>query len=318
MSIESRLFDADGHDESVELDESLIGRLGERQLLWVDLDGDSEEERRQLGSLLGLNRHSVHNMLTPVGRPRLDLFRDYFEMSVIGLDDDERPVGLDVFVGENWVATVHSAPVPFLGRYREQLASDTELGQLTAPSFTAALLDWLVGTYFRSVEDLEADVDRLDERALLHTDRDKLLRDLTLMRRRISGIRRTLVPHREVFAALARPDFETVASSETAPHFRALEDRLERSIAAVENARELLIGSFDIFMTQTGQRTNDVMRVLTIVSVILLPSVVIAGVMGMNFEIPFFEDPNMFWVVIAAMVVLATVVLIVSRAKDWL
>ena len=208
-------------------------------------------------------------------------------------------------------------PVPFLDDFRDRLGPDTEIGRLTAPSFLAALLDWQVGTYFAAVDDLERRVDVLDERALKQSS-DDVLRDMMLMRRRISAIRRTLTPHREVYAALARPDFEVLASSESAAYFRALVDRMERAIGAVENARELLIGSFDIFMTRTGQRTNDVMRILTIISVILLPAAVIAGVMGMNFQVGLFETPELFWVLIGSMVVIAAVVLFVAHRKQWL
>ena len=101
-------------------------------------------------------------------------------------------------------------------------------------------------------------------------------------------LRRALAPQREVFAALLRP----VEDPEVSPigwPWPGLPDRLERALDATENAREQLLGSFDLVMTRVGQRTNDVMRVLTVISAVLLPSVVIAGVMGMNFQIPFFR-----------------------------
>lgn len=318
MTVDSRLFDADGTDDAVGLDEAIVRGLTDRQLLWVDVHGEDEEELRHVAEVLGFDRQSIHNLLNPIGRPRLDVLGEYFEVNVVALDEQDQPLELDLLAGRNWVATVHRDALPFLDELRERLAPDTELGRLTAPSFLAALLDWQVGTYFKSVDELEHAVDRLDDRALKDADRDDLLHDLIRVRRRIAGIRRTLTPHREVFAALARPDFEVIASSDSAAHFRALADRLERAISAVENARELLIGSFDIFMTQTSQRTNDVMRVLTIISVILLPAVVIAGVMGMNFKVSFFDDPAFFWLVLIAMAGIAVVVLLVARRQRWI
>jgi magnesium transporter len=71
-------------------------------------------------------------------------------------------------------------------------------------------------------------------------------------------------------------------------------------------------------MTQTAQRTNDVMRILTIVNVVLLPAVVLAGVMGMNFKVGLFENANLFWVVIAAMVAVAVASIAVARWRRWL
>jgi magnesium transporter len=313
----ARLFDADGDDREVDLEESVIKRLTDRQLLWVDLAGDDEAELRRIADLFGLERQSVQNLLDPIG-PRVDVLENYFEVDVVALTADERAVPMDVLAGKNWVVTVHHEEVDFLAEFRKQLAGNTELGRIQAPSFLATLLDWQLGTYFKSVDELEGAVDVLDDRALRWADRVDLLNDLVRLRHRIGRIRRTLAPQREVFAALARPSFEILAASDSAAHFRTLQDRLERAIGAVENARELLLGSFDLYMTQTARRTNDVMRVLTILNVILLPAVVLAGIMGMNFKVGFFENANLFWVVIAAMMTIAAGLIVLARWRRWL
>lgn len=318
MSIVGRLFDADGTDRDVELDAAVLKGLSDHHLLWADLTGDDEGELRRTAELFGLGRQSLGNLLNPIGRPRLDVLSDYFEVNVVALDDGERPLPLDFFAGANWVVTVHRDEIKFLDEFRGRLAGDTEMGRIEAPSFLAGLLDWQIGTYFASVDELERAVDLVDDRALRKSEHYDVVPDLVRLRHRIGKVRRMLTPHREVFAALARPDFEVVATSDSAAHFRAIQDRLERAIASIENARELLIGSFDLYMTQTSQRTNDVMRILTIVNVVLLPAVVLAGIMGMNFKVGFFESANLFWVVIAAMVAIAAASLVVAHRRRWL
>lgn len=321
MSTVSRLFDAAGDDREIELDASAVKRLTDRQLLWVDVSGDGEGELHRVGELFALEPQSIRNLESLIGQPRLDVLERYFEVSVVAIGDDERPVPMDLLAGPNWVITVHHQRAEFLDPFREQLSGDRELGRIEAPSFLAALLDWQLGTYFKLVDQLERGVDVLDERALRGGDREDrtdLLAEMVQLRHRTGRIRRTIAPQREVFAALARPGFELLATSESAAHFRALQARVERAIDAVENARELLIGSFDLYMTQTSQRTNDVMRVLTIVNVILLPAVVLAGIMGMNFKVAFFENTNLFWIVIVAMVVIAAGSLALARWRRWL
>ena len=69
-----------------------------------------------------------------------------------------------------------------------------------------------------------------------------------------------------------------------------LTDRLDRAVEAVENLRDLLLGTFDIHMGRAAQDANEVMKVLTLLSAVLLPAVVLAGVMGMNFKLPFFDE----------------------------
>lgn len=95
-------------------------------------------------------------------------------------------------------------------------------------------------------------------------------------------------------------------------------ERLERVIDTVENARELLIGSFDVFMARHAERTNDIMKALTILNAVLLPAVVVAGVMGMNFRLGFFEDAANFWFVVLAMLALAVGILGFSRWRGWI
>lgn len=80
----------------------------------------------------------------------------------------------------------------------------------------------------------------------------------------------------------------------------------------------MLIGTFDVHMTRTAQRTNDTMKVLTLASVVLLPSVVVAGIMGMNFKVPIFDNSVLFFGVIGFMILMAVVTLVVARWRGWL
>ena len=97
-----------------------------------------------------------------------------------------------------------------------------------------------------------------------------------------------------------------------------LNERLERAVEAVENLRDLLLGTFDIHMGRAAQDANDVMKVLTLLSAVLLPSVVLAGIMGMNFKLPFFDEANNFWVVVAAMVSFGFAIVIAARWRRWI
>ena len=87
---------------------------------------------------------------------------------------------------------------------------------------------------------------------------------------------------------------------------------------AAREAKESTRGSFDLLVAQIGQRTNNIMKVLTLVTVILLPATVLAGVMGMNFQLDLFDLAWMFWVVIATMLLIAALVLSLARNRRWI
>ena len=93
---------------------------------------------------------------------------------------------------------------------------------------------------------------------------------------------------------------------------------MAQAVDAAREAKESTRGSFDLLVARLGQRTNDIMKVLTLVTVILLPSTVLAGVMGMNFRVGLFDLVWMFWAVIAAMFGIAVLVLSVARSQRWI
>ena len=84
------------------------------------------------------------------------------------------------------------------------------------------------------------------------------------------------------------------------------------------DARDAIVGSFDVLIARGGQRTNEIMKVLTLASVILLPGALIAGVMGMNFKVGLFDDPNLFWVVLAVIVLIAPVTIGLAKLWRWI
>ena len=91
-----------------------------------------------------------------------------------------------------------------------------------------------------------------------------------------------------------------------------------QALDAAREAKESTRGSFDLIVARIGQRTNDIMKVLTLVTVILLPATVLAGVMGMNFQLGLFDLVWMFWVVIGTMLGIAVLVLSVARSQRWI
>ncbi len=322
MTVRAYLFDADGTDREVELDGEVVSALNDRHVLWVDVIGQEEPEVTQVASLLHLHRESVTNLLNPIGRPRLDNYGEYFQVNVVAVKEVDRhyePMELDLFSGPNYVVTVHPEPIEFLESFDQHVQGDTQIGRLDAASFLAALLDWHIASYYKVLNKLEEDVDRMDEDALLTRANRAFLDDLVELRRRVSNLRQLLAPHQEVFAALSRPDFEAVATTESAAHFRSLNDRFERAMDAVEHAREMVIGTFELFMTGTAQNTNDTMKVLTLVTVLVGITGVIAGIMGMNFRFGFFESGlTGFLIVIGGMVLLVGAILALARRRGWI
>jgi magnesium transporter len=326
MTIRAYLYDADGTDRPVDLQDGILASLNDRQLLWIDVIGNDQAEIERVGATVHLHRESVKNLLNPIGRPRLDQFGAYFQVNVVAIESAKKgdepsfvQIPLDFFSGPNYVVTAHAQDLTFLHDFDDRVREDSGLGALDSSSFLAGLLDWHITSYFRVLEEFEEAVDTLDEEVLLRPNDREFLGDLVDLRRRVGQLRRVLAPHREVFANLARPDFQLLSGSEAGPQFRSLADRFERAMDAAENARDLVLGSFDLYMAGTSRKTNDAVQILTIVTVSLGIIGAVAGVMGTNFTVDFFKaGVKGFVLMIVGMVLLIAMVLLLARRRRWI
>jgi magnesium transporter len=317
-----RLFDADRTDTTLELDDALRRKVGDRQLLWIDVEGVLDAAATEaIAKRLALRPITLGMLAAAPREAHIAIHGDYLHIRVAteaDRDPSETPGWLDLIAGRNVVLSHHAEPVAILRNLDDRIESDATIGQLDAAAFVASAIDSAVTSYFKSVDEIEAVVDRIDAVALGGDPGHDVLADLVEVRRRISRLRRVLSGQREVFAAFATPDFRTVVGDD-AEAFQGVASRFEGALQSVENSRDLLLGSFEVFMTRTAQRTNDTMKVLALATVLLLPGSLIAGLLGMNVTVPLNQDsPMSFWIVVVAIAVLATVVLLFARARRWI
>ena len=160
-----------------------------------------------------------------------------------------------------------------LEEFRARAEGGGRIGELDSPSFVAAVVEWVVASYFRAFEAVESELEELDSKVMSDVPKsvsDDLAR-LVELRRTIGTLRRALSPHREIVVALAHPELDLLSTETSAERFAAIESRVVQAFDAAREAKESTRGSFDLLVARIGQRTNDIMKVLTLVTVILLP-----------------------------------------------
>jgi len=316
-----RLYDADGPDRKLALDEVSANGLTDNQLLWIDVACGDEPRVVDICNRLDLDPHIAPLLMRSGGTPALESFGECFTAHCVAVEHRGQLefVGLilNLAVGRNFVISVHPQPVSFIDELRHREASTrSELGALSADSFAASLLDWQLGTYFEAVADFEMAVERL-EVGILGGGAHRLA-ELRELRKGASRLRRMLAPHRRLYAGMARPDFRPRSDGETNTHFQNLDTHYERAMDMVENARDLVVGSFELFTSQTAWRTNRSMQVLTFYTVMLGALAVVAGVFGMNFEAPMFKALNGFWWCVIGMSVFTVAGALFARWRKWI
>ncbi|MGH2837415.1 MAG: CorA family divalent cation transporter [Thermoleophilaceae bacterium] len=318
-----RRFDADRRDRELSFDEAIASRPGSRQLVWIDVLGAIEpSDMDALGKRYEFDEVTKRVLETSAGRPTLAVHGSYFHLCVAaepGIRREPDELWLDVVAGRNVVITRHAGTLELLDQVDHRIKSDTTVGAVEGAEFVAVLLDAVVTSYFAAVDRIDDEIDEMDSRALRnHVDHD-ILDDLVGLRRRISWLRRTIARQRTVFASLSGPDMRQIIGPDASEDLQAVTARFDAAVGSVESSREALLGSFDVYMTRTAQRTNEIVKVLTIATVLLLPGSVIAGLLGMNVVVPLNkDDPLSFWLVVAGVAALAIVVIALARLRRWI
>jgi magnesium transporter len=335
MALRVFLYDARGHDREMDLTDDVLSGLDEQSLLWIDVEGRDEHDLERLAKSLDLCRECLF-VITRKGEPSLDNYGDYFGFSVEAapqhVPDDTKahnrldPVAhsvesgrLDFIVGKNWLVTVHDGPLNFLARFREQDKAETMIGLLTSQALAASLLDWHMGAFFDEVSRIETAVDHLDERVLREPSSSGVLGRMVALRRRVARLRHQLVRQRDIIYGLSRPDFALITDAGASPFYEALASRFERALDEVERTRDLVTGSFELFVSRSSEQTNDLVKLLTFLTAIIGFCAAVAGLMGMNFDMTFFKTgAKGFLAVTGSLLVISAVSVVFARRRGWL
>ncbi|GAA0635373.1 hypothetical protein GCM10009547_44450 [Sporichthya brevicatena] len=287
-------------------------------------DGDLEDSTAKLLSELHDGLLDDEELIWLQERDKAALSEDaegHILIAALAYADGPDPVAIRCVVGRGWIVTAHTEQVDLIELLNEPISSQFNLGRMDGPRFLAVLMDWHLSTFFDRVEQLDREVDDLDEQLIApeFNRQDRELMDRLIdLRHRVGRLRRTVVDHRELLTRLADPELIVLSNSESAHRFAELTNRLETAVGSIDSTRSAITGSLEIFMSRTEQRTNDVMKVLTVISAVLMPATVIAGVLGMNFELGFFSNLVAYWIVLGAMLAIAAGTLVAAHRRGWI
>jgi len=316
------LFREDAEPGQVSLGEVPTLAADDACFVWVDLSGYEPSDLSQVAQLLDLPEAAVRVALAGWQRPRLGVFRDCFFVAVTVPHGDLAAQHvfaseLDLFVGRNYLVSAHKRPLPFTEPVLARAVQNPALLKLDSAFLLSILIDELLAHFEVLTEGLEDEVEAMEVRALTDGS-DALLEDLLHLKRFVFAVYRLAGQHRATLEAFLRPDFPLVGGDIIEPYFRDLDERLGRLLDALEAAKESVNGAFDLYVSQVAHRTNDIMKVLTVVSAILLPASVILGFFGTNFESPRLGTTTGFIVMVALIVLTTAAALVLFKRRGWI
>jgi magnesium transporter len=228
---------------------------------------------------------------------------------------DERQVSL--VLGARHVLTFQERADTVLDPVRARLVAGSGQIRTAGPDYLAyALLDAIVDEYLPILDKLGERLELLEERVVERPTRE-LLRELAALRHDLIAIRRDAWPQREALHALLRGDVAGIGEP-VKVYLRDVHDHCVQVAEMVEVYREIASGLLNIYMTAIANRTNEVMKVLTIVSTIFIPLTFLVGIYGMNFvHMPELEWPWAYPALLFVMLAIAVAMLVYFRRKNW-
>ncbi len=294
-----------------------------RNLIWVDLSGeDTEHYQPLLIETFGFHPLAVEDALVETHLPKVDDWDDYLYLVLYAVDFDQPKLEVDshevdVFLGPNYLVTHHTEHVNAIERLHSICQRDARRLQRGADYLLFELADMIVADFMPCLDALDEVANDLEDEVFNNPTKETLPRIFTLKRSAIQ-LRRILSPQREVLNRLARDEYRVVDAKERV-YFRGVYDHLVRLHDINEGLRDLIGGALDIYLSAVSNRLNEVMRILTTVTVLGLPLTFLTGFFGMNFfggtyEVPApVEEKLLFLIAVLAMIITPIVLYTILR-----
>lgn len=267
----------------------------------------------------------LEDLLSRIERPKIDEYDDYlFTVMHFPLWDSveklSRASEVDVFVGSNYVVTLHDGVLlPLVNLFERCRDDEAErqsfMGQGPSHLFHS-VVDQLVDYIFPILYKVDANIRDLEEEIFTRNFRT-VIQNLALIRRDNIALRRIVRPQLEILEILERTEHHVIRD-ELDVYFGDIRDHLHKATDLIIDHKEVIEGLVDTTNTLAAHRTNQIVQILTVISVIMLPLTLISGIYGMNIDLPLQQDPLAFLGVMILMLGIASTMLLVFRGRGWL
>src|SRR3954471_5314487 len=291
--------------------------------VWVDLAAPSIPEALILSDTFRFHPLSVEDAMSARQYPKAEAYDGYLYVILHGIhyrtgDLSFGTHDVDFFVGPNYLVTVHDGNSASIIDLRDHATRNPKILTEGPVSLLHRIVDALVDSYRPEMDKLEDRIDELEKEIFGPAD-TTLIRRLLDEKRQVAGLRRIVTPQRDVVARLARRDFVDI-STEMSFRFRDVYDHLVRVADDVLIFQDRITGLLDAHLSNVSNRLNEVMKVLTIVSTLLMPLTLLTSIYGMNVPLPQFPggDGAQFWWLAGISIGLAAGMLVMFRLKRWI
>ncbi len=296
-------------------------------LRWIDLRSQDDSQLELLRTRFDFHPLAIEDCGHEDQRPKLEEYKDHIFLVTQGFACATPKVEelhlheLHSFLGERYLVTVHLGDIAAVDKTWRRLAGEAKLIERGLDFVYYLIADGIVDDNFPILDQIADELEELEDAVLASPQRSDLQRIFAL-KHHLVAMRRVLSPQRDVLGLLAKRGDSRV-SERTSLYLRDVYDHLVRINESIETNRDLLGNALDAYLSAVGQRTNEIMKYLTIMSAVFLPLAFIVGFFGQNFDnLPFLHGwthhDGPMWTMVALCIGVPAGMLIWFRKKGWL
>lgn len=292
------------------------------QFVWLDMQAPQEADIALLRDEFKFHPLAIEDAIRHHERPKVDSYEGYYFLVfyAIGYDQEKNRLlteAMNLFIGANYIVSVHEGDISAIDETIKRWQKDEEEFGNDAGALLYALLDTITDDYFPVIDRLADRVEALEE-LIFERFQESALQDVFSLKRDLLSIRRIVAPERDVLNVLIRREVP-IFERNTILYLQDVYDHIVRITDSIDTYRDLLSSALDAFLSVQSNRLNQVVKVLTITSIVLMTDALIAGIYGMNFEFM----PELHWqygypFALGIMLVLTVGLVAFFRWRKWL
>lgn len=290
-------------------------------LVWMDVQDPGQEELSMLLEEFGFHPLALEDVAKGQQRPKVDEYKGYVFVVTYALASgdslqDVQTAEVDLFIGRNFVVTVHRGRVPALEDAANRWTRGGALLREGVGFLVYTIMDAIIDSYFPLIGAIEEEVDET-ETAMLTQSRQTNVQQLLSLKRTLSTLRRILYPLRDTFNFFLKRD-KPLFSPETVIYFHDVYDHVLRIVDVLEIEREMVSGALEAHLTILSNRLNATMKTLTVITVSVAIAGSVFGAWGMNVPVPLAEGMWAFPAIVGITVALVGLALAVGWKLGWM
>lgn len=295
------------------------------ELTWINIESPGKEETDYLAQNYPFHPLDLDDCLSRIQRPKIDKYDEYlflvFHFPVFNPQARvTTPSQVSVFIGRDYLITLHRGDLKPLVKLFDQCQTDEEIRQehfSQGPGYLLyRIIDRLVDYCFPILNKIGGNIEAVED-AIFAVKARGTVRGISTLRRDVISFRRIIWPMRAVIGGL-EPKIRHFAKMDMEVYFGDTVDHLDKIWDALDEYKEIIEGLNDTYDSLASNRTNEVMRMLTIIATILLPLTVIASIYGMNVPLPFQESHYSFLIVFFVWALVVAGMLYFFRRHHWI